>query len=236
MPGSPGPAAVWPRPLKLTLRLLVAAIVVLASLHALERPIIAPMVPLLEKVAPKLDDALTITDARVISEDGSDQLRFRANLTRPLAIAGNTLYPFGSGPMPPGGYETVYSLDAALSYSALLLIVVLAWPARAAVEYAARVLVSLVLGWVLMLLTVSVTVVAELQHAAETLADPHALGGWMILSRLVMGGGGLASSLTLAALAVSAGRWLDDFVARARRSPSAASPAAHTTRAAAARR
>jgi hypothetical protein len=219
MPGSASPAATWPRPLRLSLRLLVAALLMLGSLQLLGHRIVAPLVQPCASLVTLLDDAFVVTDARIAREAGSDVLRIRANLSRPLLTGGKIVYPFGWGTMPAGGYQVVCTVSSTLIYSALVLIIALAWPALSAREYLPRLLVGLILSGLLLLLTLPTTVIAELQHIAETLADPRALGGWMILSRLLMGGGGLALSIALAAVAISAGRWLDDFFASARRVP-----------------
>jgi hypothetical protein len=188
------------------LRLLLAAILVLYPLHVLERPIVEPLVPLFRSVISALDQQFVITDARIDREGRNEVVRFRANLRQPTRFAGRVLYPFGWEGVPGGGYEVNCPLGGVLQYSGLLLILAMAWPARRSAELAVRLGVSLLFVGVLLLIDVPTTVVAELRHAAETLVDPHALSGWMIWSRFLMGGGGIALSILLAVLAIGAGR------------------------------
>jgi ABC-type tungstate transport system substrate-binding protein len=184
----------------------VAAVLVLYPLHALDRPIVEPLVPVFQGVIEALDHRFVITDARLSAEGATEVVRFRANLREPVTVAGRLVYPFGSNGMPAGGYEVMYTLRGVLQYSALLLIIALAWPVRGARELAARLFASALFVGLLLLVDVPTTVIAELRHAVETAVDPGALGGWMIWSRFLMGGGGIALALLLAVLAISAGR------------------------------
>ena len=207
MPGSSiAAASVPPRPLRLAARLLLAALLVLVSLHALERLIVGPLVPVFRLVTEVLDREFVITDARLDHEGPNEVVSFRANLRAPVTIGNRVVYPFGMPGVPTGWYQVDCTLGSVLQYAALLLIIALAWPARHPRELVVRLVTSIVLAVVLLLVAVPTTVVAELRHIVETDVDSHALGYWMIWSRLLMGGGGVALSILFAVMAMSIGR------------------------------
>jgi hypothetical protein len=206
MLGSFTQAARAPAPLRLAARLLVAAILVLYPLHVLERVIVEPLVPALGEVTGVLDGQFVVTDARIEGQASNEILRFRANLTRPMEVAGSVVYPFGRNGLPEGGYQVRCSVSGVLLYSGLLLIIVCAWPVRGARELALRLLMCIPLAAALLLIDVPTTVVAELRQIVVMQADPHGLSLWMIWSRFLMGGGGIAMAICFAALAITAGR------------------------------
>jgi hypothetical protein len=176
-------------------------------LEVLGRFIVEPLVPVFRTVIQALDRRFVITDARLGAQGSTEVVRFRANLRAPVTIAGRVVYPFGSNGMPAGGYQVSCDAGGVLLYSALLLIVACAWPARRAQELAVRLLTCIPLVGVLLLIDVPTTVVAELREGVARLVDPGAQSGWMIWSRFLMGGGGIALSILLTVLAINAGRW-----------------------------
>ena len=206
MPGSSTPADRLPQPTRLAARLLLVAVIVLSTLQGLERLIVEPLVPVFGAAVGLLGPQFVVTDSRVIQEETGKVVRFHANLREPMTIAGQVVYPFGSHGIPDGGYEVNYTLGGVLQYSALLLIIAFAWPAKRAQELMVRLLLCIAFVAALLTIEVPSTVVAELRHGVETMVDPSALNVWMIWSRFLMGGGGCALSILLAALAISAGR------------------------------
>jgi hypothetical protein len=207
MPGSSTAAVPLPlQPIKLGARLLLVAVLVLYSLHALEHFIVEPLAPMFQAVIGALDRQFVITDAGLGHEGSNEVLSFRANLRAPVTIAQGVVYPFGSHGVPPGWYQVDCTLGSVLQYPALLLIITLAWPARQPREVVVRLLTSAAFAGLLLLIAVPTTVVAELQHAVETEIDSHALGYWMTWSRFLMGGGGVALSMFLAVVAIHIGR------------------------------
>jgi hypothetical protein len=207
MPGSLTPAVTRPRPLRLAVRLLVAAALVLFPVVVLQRLLVEPLLPVFKTVIGVLDQQFVITDARVDREGPDEVMLFQANLKQPTKIAGHLVYPFGWYGVPPGGYQVTCAPGGVLLYSAVLIIIALSWPASRVREVVVRVPLCLLFVALLLLIDVPTTVVAELRHSVETLVDPHALSGWMIWSRFLMGGGGIALSVLLAVIAISAGRW-----------------------------
>lgn len=195
------------------MRLLFAALLVLGPLNAFQRFVVEPMVPLFRAVIEDLDGQFVITDARLTRAGPNDVVLFRANLRGPVTVVGGVVYPFGSHGIPAGGYQVTYTLSGVLLYGALLLIIALAWPARGVRELAVRMLISIFFVGVLLLIDAPTTVVAELRHLVETSFDRTAVGSWMIWSRFLMGGGGIALSILLAVVAIHVGRRCSRFPA-----------------------
>lgn len=207
MPGSPTAAVTWPRPGSLTVRLVVSALLVLGGLHLLERSLVTPLIPAFRSVMSSLDDRFVVTDARIVRQGANEVVRFRANLARPLVVGDHILYPFGTNGVPAGGFQVTNTAGGVLQLPALLLILVLVWPAGRAREFAARLGIASPVMAVLLLLDTPFTAMAELRNGLATMVDPRAVDGWMVASRFLMGGGGYALTLLLAAGVVAFPRW-----------------------------
>lgn len=192
------PVRAAPPPVSLVVRFALASALVLGSLHFSERALAERLIPVFRAAIWVLDDSFVLTEVSVARDGQNAVLRFRANLARPLKEGGRVLYPFGWQGMPLGGYQVHCTLGGVFAYGALLLIVVLAWPARSLRERGARSLLAVPGVALLLLIDIPSTVVAELWNSVEHQFDPHALGGWMIWSRLLMGGGGFVIALLLA--------------------------------------
>lgn len=173
----------------------------------LERQLVTPLVPAFCSVMTSLDDRFVVTDARIVRQGANKVVRFRANLARPLVVGEHILYPFGTNGVPAGGFQVTNTVGGVLQLAGLLLIIVLAWPARRIVEFAFRLGVALPLVAVLLLLDTPFTAVAELRNGLTTMLDPRAVDGWMVASRFLMGGGGYALVLLFAAGAIALPRW-----------------------------
>lgn len=203
------PIGALPRPLELLGRTLLVAALVLGLSHLAARPLVTGMMPAYESAIALLDDSFVLTDV-AIAQDGPNQvIRFRANLARPLEVKGTTLYPFGwRGIVPEGGMEVRYTLDGALQYVALTLILVLAWPGGLK-ELLVRLALFIPLALMLLLIDIPSTVIAELWTGLEGMVDPNPLPRWMVWSRFLMGGGGLLLGFIAGALdIVIAARWV----------------------------
>jgi hypothetical protein len=202
MPGSATQAVAWPPPLSLALRLLVVTAAVLWVTHALERVIVAPLIPALRSAVSFLDDTFVVTDVAVSGEGANEAVHFHANLSEPVEDGLSVVYPFGWGGGPGGSFQVTYTVGGIVQYAALTLIVVLAWPARGIRELLARVLVSVPLVVLALLFEIPSTVVAELWHIVDGELGSHAHSGWMIWSRFLMGGGGLLLALLQALVCI----------------------------------
>jgi hypothetical protein len=158
-----------------------------------------------------LDPRFVITDARLSRFEGSEVLRLRANLAGPPLVNGRVLYPFGSVGQAAGGFQITYTVAGTLQFDALLLISILAWPARSAREMGWRVAIAIPVGAMLLLPDVLITVVAELRNFLATATDPHGTSDWILMSRFLMGGGGLVIALIAAVLSIAAAKRLGDW-------------------------
>lgn len=207
MRGSHTQAAPWPRPLDLTARALLSTVLVLVVVQVVGRPLVRAMLPVISTVIPLLDPRFDITDVRLARFGADEVVRVRGNLSRPLLIGTRIIDPFGWNGVPAGGLQTTYTVGGVLEYGALLLILVLAWPARSALELASRVALALPCAAVLPMLIVPLTVVAEFRHGLESLLlAPSPPGAWLIASRYLMGGGGWVIALTAAVLCIALAR------------------------------
>ena len=195
-----------PRPLELIARLLIAAALVFSLSQVFERALVTSLAPVLSHVIEALDGDFTILAADVNRGPG-ETLRFRANLTHPLEMRGRIFYPFGWGSKPAGRFQVTVTAGSVLQYCALMLILVVAWPAARPREYGLRAAIGAPLFAVLLLMPVPITVLAELWNLIRAELDPGKLQPLMICSRFLMGGGGLALGLLFGGvtIAVAAG-------------------------------
>jgi len=208
-------AVAWPRPFELLARLLVAAALVLWPAHVFQRALVTPLLPLLGDAVVTFDDSLRLISVDVVSEPSGEVVRFRVNLAHPVEVAGYTVYPFGWGSAPRGGYQVRLTLGGVLQYPAFVLIAILAWPAKRAAEYGLRLFAAVPLMAVLLLVDTPSTVLAEVWGEIHAGIDARGFQPLMVWSRFLMGGGGLVLALLCAALAVvPAAQWRN---ARSRR-------------------
>jgi hypothetical protein len=206
MPGSTTRQHALPQPLELGLRTFLASALVLGVFHFCQRPIVEPMIPVFHSAIRLLATEFTITSAEIAKEGPNETVRFRANLSSPVDYAGHMLYPFGWNGVPNGGFQITRTLGSVLEYSALLLIVILAWPAPRAWEIGVRLALAVPLMALLILIDVPFTVVADLWSLLRDEFDPHGFCGWQVWSRFLMGGGGLLLACVMAAVAIAVAR------------------------------
>jgi hypothetical protein len=207
MPGSlTQTVAPWPRPRDLAVRALLATVFVLVMVQVLGRPLVRAMLPVISTVTPLIDPRFDITDVRLARFGADEVVRVRGNLSRPLLIGDRIVDPFGWNGTPAGGLQSTYTMGGVLEYGALLLILVLAWPASSALELACRVALALPCAALLPMLIVPFTVVAEFRHGLDDLLGPSASGASLIASRYLMGGGGWVIALTAAIFCIALAR------------------------------
>lgn len=179
-----------PQPIELIARALLAAALVLGTLHLLQWQLLQRLLPAFDTGVRLLGEKFSVLQVALVGQP-APAVRFVANLAVPVQYAGHMVYPFGWNGGPGGAYQVLLSLPGLLQYTALLLIIVLAWPATRWREYPLRLLLALPLVALLLLAEAPMTVVAELWSAVRNQADPAAFCGWMVWSRFLMGGGGL---------------------------------------------
>src|SRR5262249_12023727 len=84
-----------PSPASFCARLLIASLLVVWPLRALESRILGPLLPVCGTVLRLLDDRFVLEHAEVVPKDSEYVLRFGANLAAPVTLGIKTIYPFG---------------------------------------------------------------------------------------------------------------------------------------------
>jgi hypothetical protein len=191
---------------------VAATAIVLWLAHSFERTLIQPLIPVFCATIGFLDNSFIISDARLNRYGPNETVSFQANLARPTSFAETTLYPFGSGNVPPGYAQVDCTLGGVFEYAALILIVSLAWPARRVSEFVLRLLICVPFLLLILMMGVPTTVIAELWNSFEQDANVHVVSNWMVWSRFLMGGGGFVLAMVFAGTAVSLAAWLTSRV------------------------
>jgi hypothetical protein len=135
----------------------------------------------------------------VVDADNKVTLRLRADLSNSLHIGNYYIEPLHGR----GWLQVDLTLGSAMGYSELLLILLLAWPAAGRREALLRAFIGLPLIVALLLLNVTSTSLAELWSAVYRAIDPAMYVPLLRWSRFLMGGGGWAIAVLLAALTVA---------------------------------
>jgi len=171
------------------------------TIYLLRIAIVSAAVPVIRETLAAVDGDFRILSLDISRRGSGETLRLRANLARPIAVAGGMLHPFGSRPGEIGGMEIHLTLGSVLAQAALLLIVAMAWPMRRIGEAIGRLCAALLLGTIVTVMNAVATFHAELWNAtvgAYTESSTLALA-W---SRFLMGGGGFAMALAFAAIVI----------------------------------
>jgi hypothetical protein len=187
---------------------IAASILVLGVGHLIERKTVEALIPSYRATMGLLDTTFEIEDARVVEFGPNETLRFRANLARPITVEGHTLYPFGWNGGPAGGFQVTNTVGGVLAYAALVLVFVLAWPAKRFKELALRGLLVIPLLAVLLLIDAPITTTAAFWNSLGELLPTHGTSAGIVWSRFMMGGGGFVIALVMAISAIAGGRSL----------------------------
>jgi hypothetical protein len=191
-----------PRLPELLVRMLAAALLVLAMGMHFERAIVRSLLPALHSAVAWLGDDYAILDMAIARDGANDTLQTRADFSHSFLINGHVVEPLNGR----GWLQVNHTLGGILAYSELLLILLLAWPAAGFAEYAWRALLGVPLAGALVVLNVTSTTLAELWAALQQELAPASYSPLLAWSRFLMGGGGWVLALTLAALAIVGGR------------------------------
>ena len=203
-----------PSPLSIALRVIAACTLVLGAGHFIERRTVEALIPMYRATMSLLDTRFKMEDAAVVETGGNETLRFRANLARPITVDGHTLYPFGWNGGPSGGIQVTNTVGGVLAYSALVLVVVLAWPAKRFKELGFRTLLIVPLLAVLLLIDIPITTPAAMWNSLGEFLPTDGTGAGIgpsagtVWSRFMMGGGGFVIALVMAIGAIVGARSL----------------------------
>lgn len=159
-----------------------------------------------------LDSDLSILAVEIGHEGPNETVRVRANFSRPIYVAGKSLFPFGWHPGTEGWMEVNLTLGGILQYAAFTIIVVLAWPITKASELALRIAITAPLIALLLLIQVPFMILAEFWFPVHNDIDPHSFWPLLAWSRFLMGGGGVAAAILIGVVAILlARRWADTY-------------------------
>lgn len=177
------------------LRLVIVTVLVLGIAHWIRSPVVESLIPVYRTTLSLLNDQFTVDDLEIDRSETGEKLLLQANLSQPLLLGHKTLYPFGWSGQPAGEFLVSLTVGSVLAYSALVLIVVLVWPARSGKEMLVRLLVAVPAVVLLLLVDVPTTMTAELWNGVFGIAQEATMSRWMIWSRFLMGGGGFVIAL-----------------------------------------
>jgi hypothetical protein len=198
------------RPFELVLRLVVAMIVVGGLAYSCRLRIVTAALPLIRATLVRVDADFRVLSLDVARDAAGETLRLRANLAHPVLVAGGTLYPIGwvsnAAGAGAGGVEVRLTVGGVLSHAVLLLIIAAAWPVESLREGLVRSVTSLLLATMLLMMNVTSTFHAELWNQVARAGDVSAASFALAWSRFLMGGGGFATALALAAIAAAMSR------------------------------
>jgi hypothetical protein len=204
---------------------LTATVFVLWLLHASQRHIVEPLLPISRAVMGFVDGRFQITEAAVVPELRGDTLRIGVILAAPLSIAGKTVYPFGwfapagvftpggelmpsGGAVPSGEYRVDWLISGMLVYGAVSLILILAWPANRPKELFMRLLAVAVFWMLFLTLDIPAYALCLVWDTLQERLNPGGSNGWLVWRRFLADGGGVALGLCVAAVAVV---WAERF-------------------------
>lgn len=187
------------RSIALRFALVGGALLVIGGLFA--TAIVEPLLPVFDRALRASSSDFTVLEV-LLDRHSAQPIVVRANLSHVQLVGAGVVYPIGFGGGRSGGYQITLTSGGILQHALFLLIIVLAWPA-AWREFALRAAMAVPLAGLLVLQDVVVTVLAELWFPIH---DEYAPGEfWPLLSysRFLMGGGGLALAMALAALVIA---------------------------------
>lgn len=198
MRGFQSPLAQLPPPLRLFARFALATSLVLTA-YLLWAPVLVEwMIPGIRAALEFLSDDFTILRMDIARLAASETLEIRFNLARTLYFNGRAAHPLGSTLATAGWLQVNVTIGSILQDVALLIIIVLAWPAENSREICARLLICVPLAMVLLCIDVPLTLLAEFWFPFHNEFDEDAFWPLLGWSRFLMGGGGMVLAIGVA--------------------------------------
>ena len=189
MPGLTSTRAALPHPARLALRIALAATLVLWLGYVYAAVLVDALLPWLRSAFGWFGSQFVLLRMHVEQQAGFGRLVLDADLAHPVIIGGHTLQPLRWSSQGGGWSQIELTLGSVLAGPLLLLIVVFAWPARP-LEQLLRLVISVPVA-ALLLLTTTLTQIAELWFPIQRELEPGHLWPLLLASRLLMSGGGL---------------------------------------------
>jgi hypothetical protein len=197
-----------PNPVVLLARVAVTLAVVLGLTFALQRSLLLGLVPLLQVAVQFVMDDFHVVAVNVVSDGQLQVLRLVALLQEPQHINGYWIYPQGWLGAPVGSQQvSAFQVDltagGTISYSLLVIVIVLAWPAKGAAVVVRRIIWGLLLAFLLLLLNVMTTFPAEVWALLHDALASQEIWPLLVWSKMWMGGVGLMLAVVSGVLAIA---------------------------------
>ena len=197
-----------PNPVVLLARFALTASVVLGLAFVLQRSLLLALVPLLQIAVQLVLVDFQVVALNVVTDGQSQVMRLVALLQEPQHINGFWIYPQGWLGAPVGSQQvSAFQVDltagGTISYSLLVIIIVLAWPAKGTGVLVRRVFWGLLLAFLLLLLNVMTTFPAEVWALLHDAMASQEIWPLLVWSKMWMGGLGLMLSVVSGVVAIA---------------------------------
>ena len=194
-----------PNPVGLLIRFGLTLAVVLGLALAAQQSVLLGLAPLIQAALENVQNVFHVASLDVVSTGQQQVLRLVAVLREPLHINDHWIYPEGWLGAPVGSpqvsaFQVDLTAGGIISYSLLLLIIVLAWPAGGLAILGRRAIWGMLLSLVLLLVNVITTFPAEVWALIHDALAPQEIWPLLVWSKMLMGGVGLM-------LAIAGGAW-----------------------------
>jgi len=188
---------------KAAFRFVLALLVLLALNHAYAKLLTEALLPVFRWEIAQLDDNYRVLDL-TLSQQGADTVvRLEAGLERIMIVGGQVLQP------DPRARANVSTLAGHITQPAILaLALILAWPARSAMEYPMRVLIAVAGIALVILADVPFVLWAELWDIHVAALEPDRFSPLLLWRDFLQGGGRFVLGLGVGVLAVVVGQVL----------------------------
>ena len=197
-------------PFALFVRLVLAASLVLGLAYATQRSLLQGLSPAIQRTVQSVQSDFLIRSVQASTNGQSETLQLDAQLSQPLQVHGQWLYPHAWTGAPAAaqqvsGLQVNLTAGGTLAYSLLVLIVVLAWPASLTRVLVGRLLWAVPLAALLLAVNVASSFPAELWALIHDTLAPQEVWPLLVWSRMWMGGVGLVLAIGAGVLAVVLG-------------------------------
>jgi hypothetical protein len=181
--------------------------VVLGLALVLQRSLLLALVPLLQITVQLVLVDFQVVALNVVTDGQSQVMRLVALLKEPQHINGFWIYPQGWLGAPIGSQQvSAVQVDltagGTISYSLLVIIIVLAWPAKGVGVLVRRVFWGLLLAFLLLLLNVMTTFPAEVWALLHDATASQEIWPLLVWSKMWMGGLGLMLAVVSGVVAI----------------------------------
>ena len=191
--------AAWPKPLGLTLRLILSYALVIGLAHRYGRDAVEAVMPLFRTLISVLDEHNRVMSLGIVNDGADTLVRMRVGLVEDIVIEGR-LFTAGNFAFLPS-----IGIGLILQPAFIAMGLILAWPVRRAMEYPLRLAVAMVMLALVLVTDTPLTLWANYVH---TIIDHKAFSLLWWWEEFLVNGGRLALGLVTALVAIKmAGRF-----------------------------